>query len=907
MWRISSTTNKPVKDCVPGLRNEKSILLDLNFCTMRSIYFFVALLLPVLLLGQNTYQKRYDNGAEFAQSLAACPLNDGGTAMVGLLNIPGQSSQAFVSRLRCDGTIVWTRLLGSSSTVDNIFPSVKEDGQGNIWFTSNIGVWQNYDGLVGYFTPSGDLGKAVRVGTNGRNDQLYGLDIDVTGKVYVCGLTNSWGSDKFSNTAFQDVLVMCFDKDLNVLWSRTVGNQGNIDTGFDLKLDQDGMVHVTGRYIVNGTFFTYLLRIDPDGNILTFKGFGESSVPHRTYGYSLLPTADGHVLLTGSTTIDKTDHTSIPDVFLLKTTPEGAIVFNEIFIPVVGGDNSESGSSIVESPEGRYIIGVPTMSFTVWTQGFVPNKYAAFVTNQSGKLTAARIFNRGGSHYNKIYSDENGFLISGFSNQYSLPNPGAGPFQPLVIRADHNLISGCNEVDVSNELTQVQKSWEAIDVPYGLDDAFVVNPFTSATLFGFADVHTLCESFEEAFADLNLPAVVCAGEKFTLTADTAGNIISAQWDMGDGGTVPYIENEQYTYASPGTYTVTLQLNTLCSSFEFTTNIEVVGTNLKEEIQTICPGDTVIVNGLPIWTNDTIIVTTPGEQCDTVVHYIVQVLDITAPEAAFNLPDTICLGATFDVVSTFSGIVEQSIWVMGDGSVYESQTFEHAYQQPGIYSIVLTLSNQCFEKIYTNTIAVLDAAEVDFEYPLCPGDSVLVNGMWVTTAMEFTTFLPGENCDTIRTDRVTLIPIETTNLETEKLCQGDSLTIRDGWVVTESGVYRDTILIDNCYRVDIHTVEVELCDCGIQFPNVFTPNNDNNNDTFGPVISCNLNIVQYSLKIFNRWGQLVFESASPSDKWDGTRKNEHLPADVYSWVMDADYIFDDQTRSTSNRGDITLVR
>lgn len=874
---------------------------------MRTIFLFLSILIPFLLLSQNTYQKRYDNGAEFSQALAASPLQDGGTAMVGMLNIPGQSSQAFVTRLRCDGTIVWTRILGSSSTVDNIFPSVKEDSQGNIWFTSNIGVWQNYDGLVGYFTPSGDLGKAVRVGTNGRNDQLYGLDIDETGKVYVCGLTNSWGSDKFSNTVFQDVLVMCFDKDLNVLWSRTVGNQGNIDTGFDLKLDQNGIVCVTGRYIVNGTFFTYLLRIDPDGNILTFKGYGESSVPHRTYGYGLLPSSDGHVLLTGSTTIDKTDHTSIPDVFLLKTTPEGALVFNEIFIPVVGGDNSESGSSIVESPEGRYVIGVPTMSFTSWTQGFVPNKYAAFITNQSGKLTAARIFNRGGSHYTKIYSDEHGFLLSGFSNQYSLPNPGAGPFQPLVIRAAHDLISGCNEVDVSNELTQVQKSWEAIDVPYLLDDAFVVIPFTSAQLFGFVDVHTLCESFETAFADLNLPSVVCAGEVFTLSADTTGNITSAQWNMGDGGTIPFSENAQYTYASPGIYTVILTLNTLCSTFEFTANIEVVGSNLKEEIQNICPGDTVIVNGQQVWTNDTIIVTTPGELCDTFVHYIVKVLDIASPEADFNLPDTICLGAKLSVVPTFSGIVDQSTWVMGDGSVYQAQSFEHAYQQPGQYSIVLSLSNQCFEKSYTNAITVLDATEIDFEYPLCPGDSVLVNGSWVYAPVEFTTFLPGENCDTIRMDRVTMIPIETTNLETKKLCLGDSLTIREGWVITTSGVYRDTILTDDCFRVDIHTVEVELCDCGIQFPNVFTPNNDNNNDTFGPVILCNLNIVQYSLKIFNRWGQIVFESANPSDKWDGTKNKTALPSDVYAWVMEAAYIFDNQKRSTNARGDITLVR
>ncbi|THH42031.1 gliding motility-associated C-terminal domain-containing protein [Neolewinella litorea] len=66
------------------------------------------------------------------------------------------------------------------------------------------------------------------------------------------------------------------------------------------------------------------------------------------------------------------------------------------------------------------------------------------------------------------------------------------------------------------------------------------------------------------------------------------------------------------------------------------------------------------------------------------------------------------------------------------------------------------------------------------------------------------------------------------------------------------------------------------------PNAFTPNGDNQNDLFVPRGLCFVERVEF--KIFNRWGQLVFETEDPAIRWDGTNLNgEALPSGTYYYV------------------------
>ena len=100
-------------------------------------------------------------------------------------------------------------------------------------------------------------------------------------------------------------------------------------------------------------------------------------------------------------------------------------------------------------------------------------------------------------------------------------------------------------------------------------------------------------------------------------------------------------------------------------------------------------------------------------------------------------------------------------------------------------------------------------------------------------------------------------------------------------------------------------DLQLAD-KIQFPNVFTPNNDGLNDDFRPYTE--LEFSQYELKIYNRWGQLVFHTNTLQAAWDGNFKGKNSPSDVYIYYFKG--LTDNCKRANEvieKKGDLTLIR
>ena len=89
--------------------------------------------------------------------------------------------------------------------------------------------------------------------------------------------------------------------------------------------------------------------------------------------------------------------------------------------------------------------------------------------------------------------------------------------------------------------------------------------------------------------------------------------------------------------------------------------------------------------------------------------------------------------------------------------------------------------------------------------------------------------------------------------------------------------------------------------GYQTPNAFSPNADNVNDV---LFVRGENLMEINLKIFDRWGELVFETQDQSVGWDGTFKGEKLDPDVYVYHLTV--ICVDQTENLI-KGNITLMR
>ena len=91
---------------------------------------------------------------------------------------------------------------------------------------------------------------------------------------------------------------------------------------------------------------------------------------------------------------------------------------------------------------------------------------------------------------------------------------------------------------------------------------------------------------------------------------------------------------------------------------------------------------------------------------------------------------------------------------------------------------------------------------------------------------------------------------------------------------------------------------------IFLPNVFTPNGDGKNDYF-EVFGDKSAWKQFSIKIFDRIGELVFESSDMNFNWDGTYKGKPLPAGVL--VYQAYVVYLDNHANDTYKGSITLLR
>ena len=113
--------------------------------------------------------------------------------------------------------------------------------------------------------------------------------------------------------------------------------------------------------------------------------------------------------------------------------------------------------------------------------------------------------------------------------------------------------------------------------------------------------------------------------------------------------------------------------------------------------------------------------------------------------------------------------------------------------------------------------------------------------------------------------------------------GDSTNV---WVTShtyqDSGSYPVTLIVENdygCTDTAYGTVIINM-EFYIYVPNTFTPDGDNLNDTFYPVT---VGADELTLYIFDRWGELVFES-SDGTPWNGVYRGEWVKTDVYVWKI-----------------------
>jgi gliding motility-associated-like protein len=122
-------------------------------------------------------------------------------------------------------------------------------------------------------------------------------------------------------------------------------------------------------------------------------------------------------------------------------------------------------------------------------------------------------------------------------------------------------------------------------------------------------------------------------------------------------------------------------------------------------------------------------------------------------------------------------------------------------------------------------------------------------------------------------------------------------------VEETGTYHVTVS-NACMSA---TAEINVIDCTVDFtvPNIFTPNGDGINDTFGVEFTPVDNVKSFQLYVYDRWGRIVFSTENLLTPWDGNNKNGKPYAEgvYYAVFYFTDALGNEHTHHTS----LTLIR
>ncbi len=120
-------------------------------------------------------------------------------------------------------------------------------------------------------------------------------------------------------------------------------------------------------------------------------------------------------------------------------------------------------------------------------------------------------------------------------------------------------------------------------------------------------------------------------------------------------------------------------------------------------------------------------------------------------------------------------------------------------------------------------------------------------------------------------------------------------------IFEAGTYSLTVADPRgCNSTD--TVNVMNSMSFVVFPNAFSPNADRQNDVFRPRGS---NVGRFEMSVYNRWGQLLFETSDITSGWNGTLDGKDCTAGLYFYV--ASYELPETHEAKTTRGSFTLIR
>lgn len=368
-------------------------------------------------------------------------------------------------------------------------------------------------------------------------------------------------------------------------------------------------------------------------------------------------------------------------------------------------------------------------------------------------------------------------------------------------------------------------------------------------------------------------------------------------------------------------------------------------------------DPVEIYGVQNVYNVTLFAAHPDCEGDTITKSI----NLNHPiEAVFSVaPDSVCLGQAVVIsnISVPNFALLDNFWDFGDGTTTtnNSAVFSHFYQNPGNYTIKLVVTDTlgCQDSMSVNIFVdeppylemSASPTEICLGSPVYFVDSAAPNtiatqynfddgniisnkhnpthvfqsaGTYNVTYTGFYAVCP----DSVITQTITVNDYPLINLgEDVEFCPGltDAVTLNNTlnasqilkWsdgsegpslTVSDPGYYWAQSTNATCTSSDSIWVKR---DCYLNIPNAFSPDGDGTNDYFLPRQLLSSGVTEFSMKIFNRWGETIFTTDRIDGRgWDGKYGGKDQPMGTFVYLIEAKWR---NGFKNSFQGNVTLVR
>ena len=262
----------------------------------------------------------------------------------------------------------------------------------------------------------------------------------------------------------------------------------------------------------------------------------------------------------------------------------------------------------------------------------------------------------------------------------------------------------------------------------------------------------------------------------------------------------------------------------------------------------------------------------------------QIIVAPRPIPALTIGD-ICAGQEATLYYTGDSNVVSLSWDFQDASYASTESgvgpIQLIYDQGGIHTISVEVENSygCTATATENVNVTEYNVQVMNDATIQYGESILLN----------TSINPYANNDLID---VQWIPSSSLSCDTCEIPYATPLTDMT-YIITVT----DT---NGCIARDTVTIYVDIIK-EVYIPSAFTPNADDMNDFFQVY---GINIDKVLLRVYNRWGEKVFESDDERIGWDGAFKGRELNPAVFAYVAEVTFI---DGKSRTYKGNVTLVR